>query len=94
MRTPDFMKSIELFTSVMNQKRQMVDKERQIVEKLNLALERTGYQIMHARPEARGKRRGRLRGVRNKSIKHLLHKVGYNSVGKRGPGRPRLKPIA
>jgi hypothetical protein len=94
MRTLDLTKAIELFTSVMHEKRQMADKERQAVENLNRALKRTGYQIIHAKAEAMGKRRGRPRGVRNKFIKHDLHKGGHNGVGKRGPGRPRLKPVA
>ena len=94
MRMPDLTKAIEEFASVMNEKRQMADNERQAVEKLNRALKRAGYQIMHARAEAMGKRRGRPRGARNKSIKHDLHKMGHNGVGKRGPGRPRLKRVA
>ncbi len=97
MRMPDLNKALGDFSSLLDEKKELAQKERQLIDRLNRALKEMGYQINSANGMATGRRRGRPRGSRNKDSNLTLHETGRNGIGKikrRGPGRPRLRKVA
>ena len=93
MRTPDLRKALEAFSTIMAEKKNMSEKEREVIGKVNRAIETMGYQIVPANGRSIGKRRGRPIGSRNKP-KQPMHSVGMTGEAKRRPGRPKLKKVA
>ena len=91
MRTPDLRKAADTFAAIVTQKRDVLGKEQQAVEKLNRAMSRFGYQIQSTNQPRSGKRRGRPPGSRNKQKRHTPR---LNGVRRRGPGRPPLRKVA
>lgn len=93
MRTPDVNRALQSFSSMMTEKKQLIEKERSIIDRVNRAIKRSGYQIISLRQETGGKRRGRPLGSRNKP-KQQSTPASANGAAKRGPGRPRLRRVA
>jgi hypothetical protein len=78
---------------MMTEKKQLMEKERSIIDRVNRAIQRSGYQIISLRQETSGKRRGRPLGSRNKP-KQQGTVAAASATGKRGPGRPKLRRVA
>ncbi len=93
MRTPDVSRALQSFSSLMTEKKQLVEKERSILDRVNRAIKSSGYQIISLRAETSGKRRGRPLGSRNKP-KQQGQAPAADGTAKRGPGRPRLRKVA
>ena len=93
MRTPDLRKALEAFSAILAEKKDMSEKERDVIGKVNRAISNMGYKIIPTNGQPTGKRRGRPVGSRNKP-KQPMHAVGMNGEGKRRPGRPKLKKVA
>lgn len=92
MRTPDLTKALESFTSIMAEKKNVSEKEREVIQKLNRAITNMGYQVVPIKGQPTGKRRGRPVGSRNKP-KRGMHSVSGDGAEKR-LGRPKLKKVA
>jgi hypothetical protein len=93
MRTPDLRKALESFSTIMAEKKNMSEKEREVIGKVNRAIGTMGYQIVQTNGQSIRKRRGRPVGSRNKP-KQPMHSVGITGDARRRAGRPKLKKVA
>jgi hypothetical protein len=95
MRMPNVAKAFQAFSSLMAEKQSISAQECMAVEKLNRALNRTGYRIIPLNPQPHRTRRGRPRGSRNgKPRLRSVSVNGVHKVEKRGPGRPSVRRAA
>lgn len=93
MRTPDVSKALQSFSAMMTEKKQLVEKERTVLDRVNRAIKRSGYQVISLQKEMTGKRRGRPLGSRNKP-KQQGTAASAHDTARRGPGRPKLRKVA
>ena len=94
MRTPDLRKALDLFSAILAEKKDVSEKEEEVIGKVNRAIAAMGYQIVRSNGQATGKRRGRPVGSRNKPKQQSMMSVGITGDAKRRPGRPNLKKVA
>jgi hypothetical protein len=95
MRMPDLVKAFASFSAIMVEKKSISAKECKAVEELNYALSRTGYQIRPTDPVPHRRRRGRPVGSKNKQRRlRIVSGNEAHKLGKRKPGRPRLRKVA
>jgi hypothetical protein len=94
MRTMNVTKIIESFSSIMTEKKRILEREREVIEKLNRAIGPMGYQITWTAGQAAGNRKGRPRGSRNKNLRLTLHERNSHVMKRGRPGRPKLTKVA
>ena len=93
MRTPDLRKALDSFSAILAEKKDVSDKEEEVISKVNRAIAAMGYQIVRTNGQSTGKRRGRPVGSGNKP-KPAMMPVSMAGEAKRRPGRPKLKKVA
>lgn len=93
MRTPDLRKALDLFSAILAEKKNVSEKEEEVIGKVNRAIAAVGYQIVRRNGQLTGKRRGRPVGSRNRPKQPMLS-AGVTGEARRRPGRPKLKKVA
>lgn len=94
MRRSNLVKTLELLPTLLAEKKALLDKERGLIKRLNRTLARLGYEVAPLKKQ-RTKTRMRRRPGRPRLVNPTGASNGLpmNGLGKRRPGRKKLKKV-